>query len=99
MTLKRYYLTLPMGYVLANSKAEAKEILEHDYDRIHMGGDFISYTVTPHEDYEISKVSKKITKKDIEQWNDLAEFHNELIAEVEAEIEAEKKKKKRSKKK
>ena len=65
MTLKRYYLTLPMGYVVANSKAEAKEILEQDYDRIHMGGDFISYTVTPHEDYEISKVSEKITKKDI----------------------------------
>tara|TARA_B100000029_G_C17204262_1_gene825606 strand:- start:204 stop:503 length:300 start_codon:yes stop_codon:yes gene_type:complete len=99
MTLKRYYVELPMGYVVANSKAEAKEILEQDYTPIHMGGDFPTFTIIPHKDYKISKVSEKITKKDIEQWNDLAEFHNEIIAEIEADIEAEKKKKKRSKKK
>lgn len=99
MTLKRYYVTLPMGYVLANSKVEAKEILEQDYTPIHMGGDFPTYTIIPYKDYKISKVSEKITRNDIKEWNESVEYHNEIIAEVEAEIEAEKKKKKRSKKK
>ena len=77
MTLKRYYLTLPMGYVVANSKSEAKEILEQQYDPVGLHVNGFSYTVLAHKEYEISKINNKITKKDLEQWNERLEFINE----------------------
>ena len=77
MTLKRFYLTLDMGYVVANSKSEAKEILEQEYDPVGLHVNGFSYTVLAHKEYEISKINNKITKKDLEQWNERLEFINE----------------------
>lgn len=82
MTLKRFYLTLDMGYVIANSKTEAKEILEQEHDPVglHIGG--VSYTVIPHKEYNVLTSTKKVTRKDIEQWNESTEIHNKLVEEI-----------------
>ena len=66
-----------MGYVVANSKTEAKEILEQEYDPVGLHVNGFSYTVLAHKEYEISKINNKITKKDLEQWNERLEFINE----------------------
>ena len=87
MTLKRFYLTLDMGYVVANIKTEAKEILEQDYDIVGLHIDGFSYTVIPHKEYNILTSTKKITRKDIEQWNESTEIHNKLVEEINGKKE------------
>ena len=76
MTLKRFYLTLDMGYVVANSKLEAKEILEHEYDPVGLHVNGFSYNIIPHKEFNVLTSSKKITNKDIERWNESTEIHN-----------------------
>jgi len=87
MTLKRFYLTLNMGYVVANSKSEAKEILEQEHDPVGLQIGGFSYSVVPHKEYNVLTSTKKVTHKDIEQWNESTEIHNKLVEEINGKKE------------
>ena len=85
MTLKRYYLRLDIGYVLANSKKELFEILEDEHPEYCCIGEFPAFYINPHKDYKISKVSKKITQKDLKEWDEQEEIRDEVYRDIEEE--------------
>ena len=89
MTLKRYYLRLDVGYILANSKKELFEILEDEHSEITCIGEFLTYYINPHKDYKISKVSKKITQKDLKVWDEQEEIRDEMYRDIEEEHKKE----------
>lgn len=85
MTLKRYYLRLDIGYVLANSKKELFEILEDEHPEYCCIGEFPTFYINPHKDYKISKVSKKITQKDLKEWECSLQLRDEMYRAIEEE--------------